>query len=645
MLPIWGFSQTNELIYSLKGSEYQEKTYELKGQWMFFWNKTAGQIINSNNPHSIINVPSSWDKEIYSDVGYGTYRYKFVHDYKQGEVLGLKFYSISTAYNLYINGEKLGGVGVFSEKSDSAKPDYSPRAYYFSVKSDTIDILVEVSNYHYRQGGIWINPVIGKAHLIKQNSYNNLIGFSALFGALIVMGLYFVVFYYSRTEEKANILFAMACFAAAFRIGSTGEILFRQFGLQISWESLVKIEFISLTMMLLFGVLYIQSLFKNDVNPKVAKGITGINIFCAFLFLILPVKNGSLLIPPYLVFAVLQLGYLFNLVIKVIINKRKLSGLVGSAYILIFLMGFNDILLSQEMINSVFLAPLGVFLFTFIQAYVLTRKFSLAFYEVEKLSSQLQQINHNQEDIIFERTSKLNNQAIELKKLNSVKDRIFSIVAHDLRAPIKSLGSVLNFADDDDVTLDDLRKYLRGIRKNVDSLNLTLENLLVWSTNQVNGVQSTAELIDIRSVVNQKIELYSFQAREKDISLNSQIKDRALVYIDSNHLKLILRNLISNAIKFTPNGGSITISAQYLGNQIIEVSVADTGIGMPQSVIKKILEEGEIYTSYGTKNERGTGLGLMLCKEYVEFNGGFFRIQSEPEKGTKVIFTLRTQPN
>jgi signal transduction histidine kinase len=193
--------------------------------------------------------------------------------------------------------------------------------------------------------------------------------------------------------------------------------------------------------------------------------------------------------------------------------------------------------------------------------------------------------------------------------------------------------------------LDELRKYLRGIRKNVDSLNLTLENLLVWSTNQVNGVQSTAELIDIRSIVNQKIELYIFQAKEKEINLSSQIKERALVYIDSNHLKLILRNLISNAIKFTPNGGSITISAQYLGNQMIEICVADSGIGMPANIIKKILEEGEIYTSYGTKNEKGTGLGLMLCKEYVEFNGGFFRIESEPEKGTKVLFTLRTQPN
>ena len=579
MLPIWGFAQSNELVYSLKGSEYQDKTQELKGQWLFFWNKTADEVNKTSIPFSTIKVPSSWDKEIYSDVGYGTYRYKFVHDYKKGEVLGIKFYSVSSAYNLYINGEKLGGVGVFSTKSELAKPDYLPRTYYFEVKSDTIDILVEVSNYHYRQGGIWITPSIGRAAIVKQSSYTHLIGFSSLFGALVVMGLYFIAFYYSRTEEKANILFAMACFAAAFRIGSTGEILFRQFGLPISWESLVKMEFISLTMMLLFGVLYIQSLFKNDVNPKVANVISAVNIVFAFLFLLLPIYNASLLVPPYLVLAALQLGYLLNLVIKVLINKRKFSALVGGAYLIVLVLGLNDILLSQEFINSVFLAPLGVLLFCFIQAYVLTRKFSLAFLEVEHLSDKLIEINHNQEDIIKERTGKLNHQAQELKKLNGVKDRIFSIIAHDLRAPIKSLGSVLNFADDDDVTLDDLRKYLRGIRKNVDSLNLTLENLLVWSTNQVNGVQSTAELIDIRSIVNQKIELYIFQAKEKDIKLSSQIKERALVYIDSNHLKLILRNLISNAIKFTPNGGLINLSAQYLGNQMIEICISDSGVG------------------------------------------------------------------
>ncbi|MFY8021296.1 MAG: sensor histidine kinase, partial [Bacteroidia bacterium] len=282
---------------------------------------------------------------------------------------------------------------------------------------------------------------------------------------------------------------------------------------------------------------------------------------------------------------------------------------------------------------------------TIIQAYALTKKFSSAFNEVEHLSKQLTEINHNQEEVIKLRTNALNEQAQELKKLNNVKDRIFSIVAHDLRAPIKSLVSVLNFADDEDITLEELRKYLRGIRKNVDSLNLTLENLLVWSTNQVNGVQSTAELIDLRLIVNNKLVLYSFQSKEKELKLVSEIKERALVNIDPNHLKLILRNLISNAIKFTPNGGSISIGAQYLGNQMLEVYVKDTGIGMSADIIKKILEQGEIYTSYGTKNERGTGLGLMLCKEYVEFNGGIFRIESEPEKGTKVLFTLRTQPN
>ena len=644
-MPFVGFSQDKNLIYNLKSPEFSETSTELKGQWMFYWNKSALDVSKNNLPFTLVKVPGSWDKEVYGPTGFGTYRYKFVHGLKIGEVLGVKFHSVSSAYNLYVNGEKLGSVGTFSQNTELAKPDYFPRAYYFSIKSDTVDILIEVSNYDYRQGGIWITPLIGKAAVIHQKSYNNLIGYSALIGALIVMGLYFLSFYYSKTSEKVNLLFSMASFASAIRIASTGEIIFRQIDFPMNWDTLVKFELISLCMMMLFGVMYIQSLSKNDVNTKVANVISTVNIVFALLFLFLPIYNASLLVPPYLVLAALQLGYLLNLVIKVLINKRKFSALVGGAYLIVLVLGLNDILLSQEFINSVFLAPLGVFLFCFIQAYVLTRKFSLAFLEVEHLSDKLIEINHNQEDIIKERTGKLNHQAQELKKLNGVKDRIFSIIAHDLRAPIKSLGSVLSFADDDDVTLDDLRKYLRGIRKNVDSLNLTLENLLVWSTNQVNGVQSTAELIDIRSIVNQKIELYIFQAKEKDIKLSSQIKERALVYIDSNHLKLILRNLISNAIKFTPNGGLINLSAQYLGNQMIEICISDSGVGMPANIIKKVLEEGEIYTSYGTKNEKGTGLGLMLCKEYVEFNGGFIRIECDSENGTKVLFTLRTQPN
>ncbi|MFY8020232.1 MAG: 7TM diverse intracellular signaling domain-containing protein, partial [Bacteroidia bacterium] len=359
LLPLLGLAKTTESVYQFKGAAYTQNIIELKGPWQFYWNKTAQQVLNENPEYTSTNVPGSWSSEAYSNVGYATYRFKFTHDYKIGEVLGIKMYSISSAYNLYVNGEKLGGVGHFSCNADTSKPDYFPRGFYFTVQSDTVDILVEVSNYQYRQSGIWITPIMGKASLIKSNSYFNLVGYSALIGALFIMGLYFLAFYYTKTTEKSIILFAFTCFAAAFRIGSTGEIIFRQIDLLISWESLVKMEFISFCMMMLFGVLYLQSLFKQDVNMKVSNGISAINIVFAFLFLLLPIKTGSYLIPPYLFIVLLQLAYLFQLIIKVIIHKRKLSGLIGGAYLLIFILGLNDILLSQEYINSVFLAPLG----------------------------------------------------------------------------------------------------------------------------------------------------------------------------------------------------------------------------------------------------------------------------------------------
>ncbi|MCK6610755.1 MAG: sensor histidine kinase [Bacteroidia bacterium] len=637
------YGKESESVLEFDPNSQEAKVIELKGDWEFFWKMDANEARQHPEKAQLIHVPSSWSTNEYGRTGYGTYHKRIILKEGKGRVLAIKFYSLSSAYRMYAGTKFLGSVGKFSKTEEGSSPDYHPSVFEINPESDTLDIWVEVSNYQYRQGGMWNAPYFGLLSDIMMRQTYLLIMHGALLGALLIMGMYFLAFYYTKTNEKVNLVFALLCIAGVFRVGATGEMLIRMLEIPISWEGLVRTEFIGLVFMLMFGVLYIQNLFPKDVNRKVSNTILIVNIAFTVLYLFLPIKWGSMLIPPYLVFSVAQLLYLLNLIVKVLIAKRNLAVLAAIGYFIVTGMGLNDILLSQELINSVYLTPFGIFLFTFIQAYTLTRKFSGAFSDVEHLSEKLSAINQDQERTIFERTSRLNEQAEDLRRINSVKDRIFSIVAHDLRAPIKSLGSVLNFAEDPDITIDELRKYLRGIRKNVDSLNLTLENLLVWSTNQVNGVQSVAELLDVRLIVNQKIELYQIQAEEKGIRLESLIRERYMVYIDSNHLKIILRNLISNAIKFTPPGGKIQVAANQLGETMLELSVTDSGVGMPENIIKKILVEGEMYTSYGTKNEKGTGLGLMLCKEYVEYNGGSFKIESTPGAGTKVSFTLKTQ--
>ncbi|MDP1726503.1 MAG: sensor histidine kinase [Bacteroidota bacterium] len=640
---------TNTGIIAQTGNVFKidvtNKIIQLDKGWHFYWQTTYAQIQADSN-HLLqaqpIIVPGSWDKLGLNPHGYGTYTLSIVHEHSKTQQLGLKILNVGTNYNLFIDGKKLASIGFFSNDAGSARPEFRPQIVYFEANSDTINIAMEVSNYSYREGGIWFTPAISNAELIRNNSNRKVILSAFLCGALFVLFGYFIAFYYIKTQDKTSLYFALMCLFACLRLATTGEILFRQYNIPISWEVLVKTEFVSLVMMLLFGTLYLCSMFLRDVNRKVLAVLTTINALVAVFFILSSVNLGSEFIPYYLFFDAFLLFYLLNVIIKIVINKRPYSYYVGFAFLLIFVTGLNDILYSQEIIHTIYMLPAGIFAFAFIQAFTLTRKFSNAFQEVEDLSVQLREINKNQSRDLETRTAQLNIQAEELQKSNLIKDKVFSIIAHDLRAPIKSLSSVLGWVADDDITFEDLKRALNGIRKNVDTLNLTLENLLLWSRSQLQGIKSNPEILDLRSTINDIFELYRIQAREKGILLKSNVLDRTLVFIDKNHLNLLLRNLISNSIKFTNAGGhgEVGISAHYKDNEMVEICVSDNGIGMKPEDADKAFSAIDHHTTYGTSNEKGTGLGLMLCKEYVEENSGRIWLTTEYEKGTKVCFTL-----
>ncbi len=638
----YGFSQPSKAIVS----DFSKELLPLgNSYWKLFYGKTYDQVKQSNYLGGAdCEVPGSWGSSGNKEIGYGTYVCR-IHQDKLSELsLSLKLYAIGTNYQLYINGSLEASAGKFGIIEDESKPDFAPGDFHFETASDTLEIALQVSNFHYRQGGIWYMPSIGKSSIVDEKTNIEIITSAFLSGSLFVLFFYFVAFYYVRTKEKSSLYFALLCLSAALRISSSGIILIKQVSSNFPWEIVVRIEFTSLVLILLFGMLYIYSMYPRDLNRKVVSGILWLQSTFAVFFSLLPVAITSYLIPTYLFVCVLLLLYFLNLIIKIMVNKRPFAIWVGGAYLITFLAGINDILHSQGIINFVYLLPTSIFLFSTIQALTITRLFSKAFRDVEELSESLAKVNQNQSSIIVERTALLEEQAAELHESNLIKDKVFSIIAHDLRAPIKSLSTVLNWVADDDLTYEELKKSLGSISKNVDMLNLTLENLLNWSRSQLTGVRSEPEIFDLRKPIQEMLELYRIQLGEKNISLQNQINERVIVYFDKNQLQLILRNLISNAIKFTYEGGKIILSvsaAEKAG--YVRINVQDTGLGMSKEAIQKVFSPFEHYTTFGTKNEKGTGLGLLLCKEYIEGAGGKIGIESELNNGTKVFFEVKIE--
>ncbi|KOY85938.1 hypothetical protein AD998_07085 [bacterium 336/3] len=247
----------------------------------------------------------------------------------------------------------------------------------------------------------------------------------------------------------------------------------------------------------------------------------------------------------------------------------------------------------------------------------------------------------SQNDELIHQKKEIEEQKINLQQLNATKDKFFSILAHDIKGPLNSLTAFLNIMTDhlDEMSQDDIRFMSSNLNKSVKNLYSLLENVLSWSRSQMGVLEYTYTEADLYTLIENNIQLLAVSAQNKGIHLSNEAVKNLKVWIDVNSINTVLRNLLSNAIKFTSTDGTVTIKT-ILKQKEVEIQVIDTGIGMNKEVIKKIFQIDSRYTTKGTASEVGTGLGLVLVKEFVEKNGGNLEVESEEGKGSKFLFSL-----
>ncbi len=232
----------------------------------------------------------------------------------------------------------------------------------------------------------------------------------------------------------------------------------------------------------------------------------------------------------------------------------------------------------------------------------------------------------------------LQRQANALSALNNTKDRIFSIISHDLRSPLFNLLSMLQFAEEGKITGKEFKQFLPNLSKDVNYTSELLENLLYWSKSQLKGEMIIPSEFSLYDIVDHKQLFFEKRLKDKSILLTKKKKKPCMVYADMEMMRIVIRNLVSNAIKFTPKNGRIDISAEETGNTV-QVQIKDTGVGIEDKDVAKLFSE-EIFTSRGTDNEIGTGLGLLLCKEFIEKSNGKIRYSPNIPSGSIFTFTL-----
>ena len=230
----------------------------------------------------------------------------------------------------------------------------------------------------------------------------------------------------------------------------------------------------------------------------------------------------------------------------------------------------------------------------------------------------------------------------ELQLVNAEKDKFFSIIAHDLKSPFNSFLGFTKMLEEDlpTMTLEQIQKIADSMRKSAINLYNLLENLLEWSLMQRGITTFDPASFLLMPKISESIGSILQSAAKKEIEISYYIHDELVVFADEKMLGSILRNLSSNAVKFTPRGGKVTFTAKPSSNRSVEISVQDTGIGMNQEMVENLFKLDIDTSRKGTENERSTGLGLIICKEFIEKHGGKLWVESEEGKGSTFYFTL-----
>ena len=264
---------------------------------------------------------------------------------------------------------------------------------------------------------------------------------------------------------------------------------------------------------------------------------------------------------------------------------------------------------------------------------------AIIYYRSKRKQQNINAILEEKNKEVLQQKTDLNEQAVKLNDLNVLKDRLISVLAHDLRAPLSTLRGLFSLLEDDSISHEQFLQMIPQALKKLEYTSDFLDTLLFWINSQMDNFDRTSKSFAVKDVVAFEITGYYEQAAAKGINLIDNVPDNIAVSADPDSVRIVIRNLITNAIKFSRKNDSITISAAYRNDNYTLITIKDTGIGMPEKQLNKLFKS-KVDSGTGTNNEAGTGMGLLFCKDLIEKCNGKIWVTSEPGNGTEFSFIL-----
>jgi len=654
-------------VLDLRSFEISDEIIKLNGEWEFYWQKHLAPGDFRKEPQPVPDtwgkVPSYWltyEDEIpaIENTGYATYRAIIYFPENISEV-EFEIPVFDAAFRVFIDGKYAGSNGIAGKSEAGTKPAYEPFTYRHRIINGSAEIIVNVSNYHHRRGGFWMPMKVGMPETVAASieRQESMSGISA--GILLAFAAFFFVFFIIIRDNDAMLFFALATTGIFIRSISTGYYLATTY-MDISWTNLVRLEYMGSFIALIFGSWYFNRIFP-DRYFKMLCTVISVLFGAAIIFVLTaPVIVFSHTIRIFMPVLMLVLLYYGSMSFLSLLKTERKGILNTIGFLALFIGAINDLVLSTSntFLFSNYILPYATIIFIFMQVIILILSWVNSINEEKRLLSELEYVNLNLEKMVSDRTSELARQKNELERQKeeiqeknrdletsiSIKDRVFSIIAHDLRTPVVNLAMLVESAGISKAGEGDVLSEEAG-RQLDFTLNL-IDNLLIWGKAQQKQIDYRPRKYNITDIVLECFNLLNTNAETKKIHLSYSHRGSPEAWCDRNLVSIILRNLLTNSIKFTPEKGKISVSVEEVTDvhpHYLRVSVRDTGMGIDYRRLEQLRKNSIVESTPGTQGEQGTGLGIQLCHDLVKVSQGKMEIKSTKGEGTTISFTLPVQ--
>jgi len=631
---------------------------ELRGEYEFYWNQMLNPAIEGDTGEMIYStVPSSWYelRNDYPEIeryGFATYRLMLRLPEKVDEItFGIE--DVYSASGYFLNGTAIDYLGFPGVNKYQTVIKYSRPLVTGSATSREIELLIRVANFDNRLSGIVGGITVGLPEQMQEQRQKELFRGHFLMGAFLIIGIYFLGLFLIRSEQY-RLYFSVICLLMAVRVVMILDLPILS-NINFNGLTTARLDYLNIYFFAPFFAAMIRSLFPIEFPKQIYRAILWISVVFITVVVVSPISLFSFSLPWFFGFFIAESMVFLYVILLAWIRGRRHAPAFTLGLLILFVGTLNDMLNEIEAIDTAYIVQYTMFIYLLVYAYIFADKSNNLQKKTEKLAQEVSQVRNNLEDLVEERTTELHSMSKQLerqkKKLESTnrdlveamnaRNRLFAIIGHDVRAPIGYTRQALDMLiENPDISEDERNELLKMMASSSEVTYNLLDNLLVWGRTQTGKLKSNPVKFKLKELIDESLELVNIGLKEKSLKVEVYVSEEHYLDADRDQLYIVIRNLLNNAMKFTPEKGRIYVSSKKQKGEVV-ISVRDTGIGIPDAMIQKLLDAKSHVSTDGTRGEKGSGLGLKICHEIVQTNSGWIKIESESGTGTTIFIGIK----